>query len=141
MRQSVSRALAPWFVAAVVLTLAPASAQPPEDPGLVKAGESLYGRYCTSCHGATAEGDGRLAGSLRPTPSNLTLLARDNGGAFPFQEVVRKIDGTEDVEDRVFSDMPTWGRSFLETEEAATDEQVRETVERLAHYLRSVQTL
>lgn len=38
----------------------------------VGEGQRLFATYCFGCHGATGEGDGPAAASLRPRPANLT---------------------------------------------------------------------
>ena len=112
---------------------------PPIDTGLTKVGESLFRAYCTSCHGAAAEGDGPLAESLRVEPADLTVLAKKNGGEFPFEQVRRKIDGRERVRGHGSSDMPVWGRAFKQADDQATDQQVDDKVLALAHFVRSLQ--
>ena len=128
-------------MAAVTARAQDASAQqaPAQDHGKVKIGESLYRAYCPSCHGATAEGDGPLAESLRVAPANLTLIARANDGTFPFERVVSKIDGRVRVRGHGTSDMPVWGDAFTKTDEDTSEEEVRDKVEALAHFLRSIQ--
>jgi mono/diheme cytochrome c family protein len=75
-------------VAALAAGALVACAPPPE-----KEGARLYDTYCTACHGATARGDGPVAGDLdRPVP-DLTRIAARNGGAFPTGDVVATIDG------------------------------------------------
>lgn len=118
---------------------APAQDEVKEDYGMVKVGESLFRAYCTSCHGATAEGDGTLAKSLRVPPANLTLLAKDNGGEFPFERTMMKIDGREKVKGHGSSDMPVWGKVFTRTEDNATEESVQDKVAALTHFVRSQQ--
>lgn len=126
---------------AVVLMAAPAvpSEETTDDYGATRVGESLYAAYCTSCHGATAEGDGPLASSLRVAPANLTVLKQANGGNFPFDQVVKKIDGTEKVKGHGSSDMPIWGKAFKKVDETATDEAVEDKVRALAFYVKSLQ--
>ena len=118
---------------------AAAQEQPREDYGMIKVGESLFAAYCTSCHGPSAEGDGSMAESLRVKPTNLTLLARDNGGEFPFERTKKKIDGREPVKGHGSSDMPIWGQVFTKTDESATEEKVRDKVAALTHFIRSLQ--
>lgn len=130
-------------VAAVVVMMtavaSPAQDEVENDYGAVRVGESLYSAYCTSCHGATAEGDGPLAASLRVTPSNLTQIQQKNDGTFPFDQVVQKIDGSVKVKGHGTSDMPIWGKAFKKVDETATDESVDEKVRSLASYLKSLQ--
>ncbi|MFM2355486.1 MAG: hypothetical protein RLZZ528_1222 [Pseudomonadota bacterium] len=59
------------------------------------AGQALFQRHCAACHGAGAAGNGPMAASLNPQPSDLTQLAARNGGVFPLARVVARIDGTE----------------------------------------------
>ena len=131
-------------VVAVAVVLMAAPADPAEegvvdDYGATRVGESLYAAYCTSCHGATAEGDGPLASSLRVSPANLTVLKQANGGTFPFDRVVKKIDGTEKVKGHGTSDMPIWGKAFKKVDDTATDETVEDKVRALASYLKTLQ--
>jgi mono/diheme cytochrome c family protein len=41
------------------------------DPASVASGKKLFGSNCSSCHGETAQGDGKMAGQLNPKPANL----------------------------------------------------------------------
>ncbi len=126
---------------AVIWMAAPAIAQNEvkDDYGAIRVGESLYSGYCTSCHGATAEGDGPLAQSLRVEPANLTVLKRENDGVFPFDRVVQRIDGTVKVKGHGSSDMPIWGKAFKKVDETATDEAIQDKVRSLAFYVKSLQ--
>lgn len=56
-------------------------------------GEDDYLALCSSCHGATGTGDGPAAADLSPPPADLTRLAAENGGDFPFLDVMARIDG------------------------------------------------
>ena len=59
----------------------------------VAQGQKLYEQYCASCHGADGKGNGPKASELNPKPSDLTLLAKANGGRFPFYETMLLISG------------------------------------------------
>lgn len=77
-------------------------------------GSGLYAAYCASCHGADARGgsteiDGDVA-------SDLTVLARNNGGVYPAAYVMSTIDGY--AREQTHGVMPIFGRlldSPLET--------------------------
>ena len=75
--------------AAALLIAAPAAAA--QDP--VAAGQQEYETLCANCHGRTGAGDGPIAAILTVKPPNLTQLARQNGGKFPFDDVYQTIDG------------------------------------------------
>lgn len=98
-------------VFALVAVAAPSVAGP--EDGSAALGKVTYRAYCTSCHGAEGKGDGTLAGSLPgPRPSDLTQLARLNGGTFPADRVRQAIDGRKPREGHPRSEMPAWGEVF-----------------------------
>jgi len=86
-----------------------ASAQPTE---VVAGGELEYQQNCAVCHGAQGRGDGVMRRYLTVQPANLRILARSNGGKFPFWEVYHKIDGQTEVPAHGTRDMPIWGDRF-----------------------------
>jgi len=97
--------------AALVLTPLLAAAQQPFD-----LGKREYESNCAVCHGATAKGDGpymRFMAFKGTGVSDLTLIARRNGGTFPFQKVFETIDGTQELEIHGSRDMPIWGKDYL----------------------------
>lgn len=74
-----------------------------------------YVNYCASCHGVGGEGNGPMASTLKTTPTNLTMLTKDNSGAFPYLKLRKIIDGsyTEGkLRSHSSSDMPIWGDAF-----------------------------
>jgi hypothetical protein len=71
-----------------------------------------YEVACASCHGLTGKGDGPLKDELKSRVPDLTVLARNNNGAFPFNRVIQVIDGREQVKAHGPREMPVWGNSF-----------------------------
>jgi mono/diheme cytochrome c family protein len=49
----------------------------------VGLGRVDYKDNCASCHGASGKGDGPVHSFLVKPPSDLTTIARRNGGKFP----------------------------------------------------------
>jgi len=45
------------------------------DPASIDRGKKYYFQYCSSCHGAKAMGDGPVAASLNPKPTNLVAMS------------------------------------------------------------------
>lgn len=83
-------------------------------------GARLYGDSCAVCHGAGGKGDGYGVEFLNRRPADLTVLAKNNGGVFPFERVYQVIDGRQAVIGHGRRDMPVWGRVFTrETVQAA----------------------
>jgi mono/diheme cytochrome c family protein len=116
----------------------PVHAQAKPDAPAVAKGKVIYERYCASCHGKEARGDGTLASDLRVAPPDLTTLAAKNRGKFPFDAVAQAIDGRKTTRGHGPSDMPVWGEIFPKT--GGTDaSSVSTAVGRLTHYLWSVQ--
>lgn len=97
-----------------LLTASPALAQ--EVPGDPAAGAALYERYCATCHGADARGDGPMASILLIQPTDLTQLA-ERYGTLPIARIVRRIDGRDPLVSHG-SPMPVWG-DFFEGEDTA----------------------
>ena len=104
---------------------------------MVAKGRITYSRYCVSCHGKEARGDGPLAKDLRVPVPDLTTLAARSGGTYPYDRVVRIISKGNEVRAHGTADMPAWGPAFNRTDgiEAAVDEAIRN----LARYLESLQ--
>jgi mono/diheme cytochrome c family protein len=107
-------------------------------------GQAEYLNSCAACHGSEGKGDGPLVEELLKRPSDLTLLAEQNGGEFPFWRVFAVIDGRYIVPGHGEREMPVWGRQFLEGDvpmfgpnagEAATKQRILE----LAAYVESLQ--
>jgi mono/diheme cytochrome c family protein len=104
------------------------------------SGFGLYTNYCASCHGPQAKGNGPMAAVLQVKPSDLTAIARRNGGKFPSDIVFRTVDGRKPVMGHGGQDMPVWGNVFQRPQEgAATPEVVRARIDALVRYLESIQ--
>jgi|GEM_PF-1099830 len=76
------------------------------------SGADEYYRLCAVCHGEGGRGDGPMARVLKTPPPNLTLLAKNNGGHFPFLSVLEMIDGRNMIAVHGSRDMPVWGESL-----------------------------
>ena len=79
---------------------------------IIAGGELEYQRNCAVCHGVDGRGDGMMKKYLTLPPANLRLLAKNNGGKFPFWEVYAKIDGQREVRGHGTREMPIWGERF-----------------------------
>ena len=76
------------------------------------SGADEYYRLCAVCHGEGGRGDGPMARVLKTPPPNLTLLAKNNGGHFPFLSVLEMIDGRNIIAVHGSREMPVWGESL-----------------------------
>ena len=105
-------------------------------------GGEAFRQACAACHGATGHGNGELAAFLTVRPSDLTTLARDNGGAFPARDVYRIIDGRDLVDAHGARAMPVWGAQFS-TDAAygpyAGEAAVQARILEIVYYLQGLQ--
>lgn len=100
-------------------------------------GEELFVDHCASCHGVEGRGDGPLAAELRVEPSNLRLLAQENGGRFPDRRVQRSIDGRGMPAAHGLPEMPVWGSVWRR--EGVNEGGLRARSIAITNYLRSIQ--
>jgi mono/diheme cytochrome c family protein len=115
--------------------------------GAVTSGKLEFRQYCAQCHGLDATGDGPVAGALKKKPANLTMLAKNNGGVFPEQEVRDFIDGTKTAASHGTREMPIWGYAFMYRQGALTgsgspplnQQQVNQKINILVNYVKSIQ--
>ena len=128
-------------LALIAATLAIGLAQGPQRPLAIESltGRDNYDMYCSSCHGAGARGDGPVAAALTTRPSDLTVLARQNGGVFPRARVAAVITGPERETIRAHGSvgMPAWGPIFSALD--TSDRRARQRLDNLVRYLESIQ--
>ncbi|MEP3528213.1 MAG: cytochrome c [Sulfitobacter sp.] len=74
-------------------------------------GAKFYAANCVSCHGGSGRGDGPLAENFDPKPTDLTLLARGNGGAFPRARALSYIYGNPE-QGHLARVMPQFGEAM-----------------------------
>ncbi|MCC7031522.1 MAG: c-type cytochrome [Acidobacteria bacterium] len=115
-----------------------ASQQPAGTTKSIPAGSGLFSTYCVVCHGADGKGTGPLADSLKRRPSDLTLLARNNGGTYPRDMVAKIVDGREGVKGHGGGDMPVWGDAFERSADAGP-QAVKDRIDALVEYLAGMQ--
>jgi hypothetical protein len=119
-------------------------------------GSDEYRTSCLSCHGVGGRGDGPLAEFLTIKPTDLTALAKNNGGqypnlkagTFPFLRVYQVIDGRADVAVHGDRAMPVWGDRYLMEQPmtpatgpyaGAYEKVVRGRILELVYYIQSIQ--
>ena len=126
-----------FILAAVALAGTVLSAA--DSPAAAEGGH-LFRIYCAGCHGTAARGDGPAANELETSPADLTLLARNSGGDFPREAMMRRISGIENSPGHQPAEMPLWGFALRVTgsdadQQAAVDEKIRQLVD----YLETIQ--
>jgi mono/diheme cytochrome c family protein len=105
------------------------------------SGEEIYLRFCASCHGDEAMGDGPVSRSLNVAVPDLTRIAA-RYGEFPAGLVRDVIDGRGiDTRAHGTREMPVWGYEFWIEEGADVTAQraARDAINKLVEHLRSIQ--
>ncbi len=74
-------------------------------------GKDEYNSNCAVCHGVTAKGNGPYIEMLRREPTDLTTLAKRNGGVLPVNRLYEMIEGAN-VPSHGSRDMPIWGSTY-----------------------------
>ncbi len=96
-------------VAVLASAACAAAAEGEIPPGVIEDGRHAYVSLCASCHGDSGKGDGPLAAELSTKPVDLTQIARQNKGQFPFWHVFNSIDGRTTLRAHGGPEMPVWG--------------------------------
>ena len=146
------RMLSLFAVAAVVLAglslpvLAAGEEEGAEDQ--FEQGALDFLSYCAPCHGRSGEGNGPVATELVKKPTDLTTIAKRNGGIFPQDALRKSIDGRSFPAAHGTSDMPVWGYWFklqanaaglLQDNQVDAEAEVKERIDRLVEYLVTIQ--
>lgn len=94
------------FALIALLPLAACIAEDPADGG------RAFAENCAACHGADGTGNGPAARALSVTPPDLTGISARNGGSFPRDAVMSKIDGYQ-IDGAHSGAMPEFGAGDL----------------------------
>ena len=102
-----------------------------------------YLKNCAGCHGTDGKGHGPdLYVVPGIAPPDLTVLAKRNGGVFPFQATEDAIDGRKGIPSHRRLDMPFWGVTMQEQGKGFTpesDAKVKARIDALVRYIESIQ--
>ena len=107
-------------------------------------GADEYRNSCLTCHGVGGRGNGPLAQHLLVKPSDLTQIAKNNYGEFPFLKIIHAIDGRMTIKLHGAASMPVWGSRY-KVEAGNTfgpfgaETYIRGRILSLAYYLESIQ--
>ena len=108
--------------------------------------EAEFLNSCASCHGADGKGAGFLTRLFRGVdPGDLTQLAANNDGVFPYDRVYQVIDGRDDIAAHGDRKMPVWGDRYMSSSmsQFGPDEvnqfRVRSRILELTNFIQSIQ--
>ena len=108
-------------------------------------GSDEYRVSCLHCHGEGGTGDGPMMELLTKKPSDLTVLAKNNGGDYPFVRVYQTIDGRLTVPGHGTREMPIWGARYAEEDYErygtafGAEDVVRGRILQLVYFIQSLQ--
>jgi mono/diheme cytochrome c family protein len=106
------------------------------------SGSEMYAAYCAVCHGATAKGDGPAAPAFKKLPTDLTMLARNNGGKYPDAQVKTVLGYGTKITAHGDIHMPFWKPLFHSLNRNETSDPDPETtlrIHNLVDYIKSIQ--
>jgi mono/diheme cytochrome c family protein len=104
----------------------------------VAAGQETFLKYCASCHGKTAKGDGPAAFVLKTPPLDLTTLSKRHEDKFPAGYVSAVLTFGESFASHGAVDMPIWGSRF-KTLDPVHDPTGQQHIDDVVAYIRSLQ--
>ena len=131
-----------WVVAAVIVIALAVAAQEkqekvikhvPVKPTSAASGSEMYHTYCKD-----GKGGGPAAEALKTPPTDLTMLAKNNGGKYPSMKVAAAIRGEATLPAHGSKDMPVWGKLFWSMS-GGHEAEVQQRVANLNHYIESLQ--
>ena len=133
----------PWSwaaaLAAVMLSIAPASRALAQDPEVLAQGKDDYAWHCTACHGEKGRGDGPMATILTVPPADLTAIAAAGGGRFPFWRIYDIIAGKQNVAGHQTFQMPDFWARYRRDEAKPGYLPAHIRILLLTHYVESLQ--
>lgn len=75
-------------------------------------GKREFDTNCAMCHGLDGTGGGVMSTYLNRQPTNLTTLAKSNGGILPMDRMYAMVEGSREVPAHGTRDMPAWGTDY-----------------------------
>ena len=105
------------------------------------SGKQMYMDYCAPCHGKDGLGNGPAASAMKATPTNLTLLAKNNGGKYPAAHISAVLTFGASSAAHGSKDMPMWGNLFQSLDWSSGGKQVeaQQRINSLNSYLQTLQ--
>ncbi|HUB53371.1 MAG TPA: c-type cytochrome [Terracidiphilus sp.] len=101
-------------------------------------GKQMYTSYCAPCHGIDGRGGGPVASALKQPPTDLTMLAKNNGGKFPSSHIATVLEYGSELPVHGTAQMPVWGPVLGKMDQQHPDERLLR-ISNLSQYLRSMQ--
>ncbi|HVJ08609.1 MAG TPA: cytochrome c [Acidisarcina sp.] len=110
----------------------------PVKPTSPVSGKEMYGAYCATCHGTDGKGNGPAAAALKTHPTDLTMLAKNNGNKFPQDHIVSVLRFGSELPSHGSVDMPVWG-PVLHSMNRSNSAEEQQRISNLTRYLKTIQ--
>jgi mono/diheme cytochrome c family protein len=107
-------------------------------PPSAASGQETFLKYCASCHGKTAKGDGPAVFVFRTPPPDLTTLSKRHENKFPAGYVGVVLTFGKRFDSHGSEDMPVWGSTF-KTLDPVHDPTGQQHIDDVVAYIRSLQ--
>ena len=104
----IRNAIFKWLIIANVMVGANTSGRAQQ----LDAGRTEYQAHCAACHGIDGKGNGPASDELKTHPADLTMLAKNNNGVFPYKAITEVIDGRKAFNAHGTREMPIWGHQL-----------------------------
>lgn len=102
------------------------------------SGKEMFVQYCAPCHGTDGTGNGPAAPAMKVSPTDLTQLAKKNGGKYPSNQVAAVLKFGSGAGPHGSKDMPVWG-PLLQSLDKYHDEVAQQRVANIVGYIESLQ--
>lgn len=102
------------------------------------SGKEMFKSYCAVCHGLDGRGNGPAASAMKSAPTDLSALAKNNGGKYPSDHVAAVLRGQANTAAHGSEEMPVWGPLFSSISQGHED-QVQQRVANLVKYIETLQ--
>lgn len=91
----------------------------------------MYTEYCAVCHGSEGKGNGPAASEFKTPPTDLTMLAKNNGGKYPNDRVLATLRFGTNAPAHGTLEMPIWIHLFrsVDKNDAIPELRMRNLVE------------
>ncbi|HUL34825.1 MAG TPA: cytochrome c [Candidatus Eisenbacteria bacterium] len=102
------------------------------------SGKEMFTQYCAPCHGTDGKGNGPAAPALKAQPTDLTQLAKNNGGKYPSAMVSATLRFGSGPASHGSADMPVWGPLFKSLDKFH-DSSLQQRISNLVSYIETLQ--
>jgi mono/diheme cytochrome c family protein len=109
----------------------------------IAQGRAEFNKHCAPCHSESGKGNGpevKVIPDIKP--KDLTKIAAQNGGVFPYRDVEETIDGRKTIPAHKRFDMPFWGVNFQRQGQEftpASETQARQRIDAIVDYIATLQ--